>query len=281
MHIAISDIDLPQSLKSIWPEILGHSRTCSRLTQQQTQALCQKTQISIEQLAQQLLPMAASFAQVPISKFYVGAVLVDEDQQLFMGANYERDGLPLSYSLHAEQAALYNAISHGCSKLKLLTVTAAPCGHCRQFLRELTDNRDLTICFEGKAYTLAELLPSSFGPEDLGVTLPLRGVKSEPTTGKALAQASYAPYSHSPSAVIGYQKGKILAKGWYLENAAFNPSASPLALMLSQLKLAGYAITELDQIELVMQASATITFEPELKLFCQQYPHVSYKLTHI
>jgi cytidine deaminase len=53
---------------------------------------------------------------------------------------------------------------------------ASPCGQCRQFLREFDDGL-LTVVSESPSgerlrWTLAELLPDSFGPDDLGVPAP-------------------------------------------------------------------------------------------------------------
>jgi hypothetical protein len=45
--------------------------------------------------------------------------------------------MPLNQSVHAEQFLIANLISHGEQELIALAVTAAPCGHCRQFYSEL------------------------------------------------------------------------------------------------------------------------------------------------
>ena len=46
-----------------------------------------------------------------------------------------------------------------------------PCGGCRQRLREFADDSTPVIVADGKAvrarFTLGELLPASFGPENL------------------------------------------------------------------------------------------------------------------
>lgn len=45
--------------------------------------------------------------------------------------------LPLYNSVHAEQFLLVNALHHGEREIRRLAVSAAPCGHCRQFYSEL------------------------------------------------------------------------------------------------------------------------------------------------
>lgn len=57
--------------------------------------------------------------------------------RVFLGANLEFAGLPLNFSIHAEQFLLVNMLRAGERQLVQLMVSAAPCGHCRQFLAEL------------------------------------------------------------------------------------------------------------------------------------------------
>ena len=46
---------------------------------------------------------------------------------------------PTMTQIHAEQCLLVNCLHHGESSIKALAVSAAPCGHCRQFYSELVD----------------------------------------------------------------------------------------------------------------------------------------------
>ena len=57
--------------------------------------------------------------------------------RLYVGVNLEFPCLPLHNSVHAEQFLVVNALQHGERELVKLAVSAAPCGHCRQFLSEL------------------------------------------------------------------------------------------------------------------------------------------------
>ena len=56
---------------------------------------------------------------------------------LYVGVNLEFARLPLYNSVHAEQFLLVNALHHGERAITRLAVSAAPCGHCRQFYSEL------------------------------------------------------------------------------------------------------------------------------------------------
>jgi cytidine deaminase len=158
-----------------------------------------------------------------------------------------------------------------------IAVTAAPCGHCRQFMNEMSATGEFVILVENKAPSkLSSLLPMAFGPRDLGFKeggFPVRkiGLELPQVSDDKLAQAaldaaahSYAPYSESPCGLaIGTKLGGVY-KGSYIENAAFNPSLSPLQTALVQLIMAGEdysAITRVVLVEIddakISQASVT------------------------
>lgn len=112
-------------------------------------------------------------AYVPYSNFRVGAALLTEDNKVFTGCNIEI----ASYSptLCAERTAIFKAISEGYKKIKVIAVVGDsnftyPCGVCRQVIREF--GKDATIIVANSEenyleYKLEDLLPHSFGPEDL------------------------------------------------------------------------------------------------------------------
>ena len=208
-----------------------------------------------------LLPLAARFARPPVSNFKVGCVSRGLSGNLYLGANVEFAGEALSFTVHAEQSSVANAWMNGEEGIDLIAVTAAPCGYCRQFLNELTTADSLTIAIPGTTQTLRQLLPSAFGPRDLGIEgglmqreeHPLSVSASDPLTLAALAAArrSYAPYSKSYAGVAVQTSDGIIATGAYAENAAFNPSMSPLEVALSQLNLAGGAFDTITDAVLV------------------------------
>lgn len=200
-----------------------------------------------------LLPQAAAFARPPISNFRVGAIARGTSGKLYFGTNVEFAGEALSFTVHAEQSAVVHAWMSGETGIDVVATSAAPCGYCRQFLNELVTARELMVVMPNGSRPLSELLPDSFGPRDLGIDGGLLqpenhglAVVQTSTESDALAQAalqaanmSYAPYSKSFAGVaVGTKDGRVFS-GAYAENAAFNPSLSPLQAALSQLNLGG------------------------------------------
>ncbi len=116
---------------------------------------------------------AQRLAYVPYSNFHVGAAIITEDDSIYTGCNIEI----ASYSptLCAERTAIFKAISEGHKKIKAIAVVGDanptfPCGVCRQVIREFGKDAKIIIANsvdDYKEYTLDELLPHSFGPEDL------------------------------------------------------------------------------------------------------------------
>ena len=114
-------------------------------------------------------------AYVPYSKFPVAALLIDNNGKKHKGVNVENASFGLT--LCAERKAITTAVTENMEKIKVLVVTGntpepiSPCGACRQVIREFSDNNTVIILAnKDKKYkitSLEELLPYSFGPEDL------------------------------------------------------------------------------------------------------------------
>ncbi|BBM59729.1 cytidine deaminase [Leptotrichia hongkongensis] len=114
-------------------------------------------------------------AYVPYSKFPVAALLIDNNGKKHKGVNVENASFGLT--LCAERNAITTAVTENMKKIKVLVVTGktpepiSPCGACRQVIREFSDNDTVIILAnKDKKYkitSLEELLPYSFGPEDL------------------------------------------------------------------------------------------------------------------
>ena len=233
------------------------------LTWAQVQELLQKTGWTREELMVRLLPLARVFAVAPVSNFRVGAVVeagyfAKEDKDVFVGANQEFLNQPLNMTIHAEQAALINAYFHGAGEITALAVTDPPCGLCRQFLAEYGDKakaiKVITLDHENGSFAstcLEDLLPGSFGPQNLGnqdglsrggsrkTEIKLEIPTIDPLAVEALAAAvqSYAPYTHNlAGCALELETGRTVSGG-HVENAAFNPSLSPLHTALIRLNL--------------------------------------------
>ncbi|MDQ3282727.1 MAG: cytidine deaminase [Acidobacteriota bacterium] len=208
-----------------------------------------------------LLPRAAEFARPPISNFKVGAIARGVSGALYFGANVEFAGEALSFTVHAEQSAVSNAWMSGERGIDLIAVTAAPCGYCRQFLNELATADQLIIAMPNVTSALTELLPSAFGPRDLGIDggllqaddhfLTIESDDELARAALAAANMSYAPYSKAFAGVAVRTSDGTIASGAYAENAAFNPSMSPLEVALSQLNLRGLTFDSITDAVLV------------------------------
>lgn len=115
-------------------------------------------------------------AYAPYSNFPVGAALLTRSGKVFTGCNVENAAYPLTTC--AERVALFKAVSEGEREFETIAVVtstgATPCGACRQVLREfagpLGDLRVVVADLDGsnRTFTIAELLPEGFTPEQLG-----------------------------------------------------------------------------------------------------------------
>ena len=122
---------------------------------------------------------AREHAYAPYSHFRVGACVLTKDGQYILGANIENAAYGSTNC--AERSAVFAAYSMGYRKediQALAIVTEAekltpPCGACRQVLSELLEP-DTPVLLSNRKETaitnLAELLPNSFGREDLAGT---------------------------------------------------------------------------------------------------------------
>lgn len=113
---------------------------------------------------------AADNAYTDYYEFPVGACIQTSDDNYFLGCNVQNASFPVSTC--AEASAVSNMILHGQRIIKSVAVYApkmeycAPCGGCRQIIREFASADTKIILFGSgdnyKAYTMDELLPGSF-----------------------------------------------------------------------------------------------------------------------
>lgn len=145
------------------------------ISSSQAQSLAKSQNKTLPDLLPSLVSQAQDLARPPISKFHVGTVGLSSDGRVFFGANIEFPGLPLHHSIHAEQFLITNVALHGGGpKLLYMAVSAAPCGHCRQFLQELRDVAHTMIMITNGGSNgddgyrpIGDILPHPFGPFDL------------------------------------------------------------------------------------------------------------------
>lgn len=112
-------------------------------------------------------------AYAPYSGFRVGAAIEAEDGTIYMGCNIENASYGLT--ICAERAAVAAAVTAGARRFRRVAVVtetdppAAPCGACRQVLSEFGSTIEVRSVGPAteRRWTLAELLPDAFGPEQL------------------------------------------------------------------------------------------------------------------
>lgn len=118
-------------------------------------------------------------AYAPYSRHPVGAVVIGESGARYAGANVE---VAHYKGICAEASAIFAMVSAGERRLREVWVIGpgahlcTPCGDCRQRIREFADEhaRIRVVDADGellKEYSMAELLPDAFGPENLGQAL--------------------------------------------------------------------------------------------------------------
>lgn len=114
-------------------------------------------------------------AYAPYSGFHVGAAVRDEAGRVHAGANVENAAYP--QGVCAEAAAIAVMVAAGGRRIAAIAVAGpagqlcTPCGGCRQKIREFAaPGTPVLVCGpQGvlQRFTLTELLPASFGPENL------------------------------------------------------------------------------------------------------------------
>ena len=118
---------------------------------------------------------AQARAYVPYSRFKVGAAVRAANGVIYAGCNVENAAYPVGNC--AEASAISAMIMAGETRIiEALVigdgaVLCTPCGGCRQRLREFA-SLDTTVHVADqtglrRSFTVGELLPASFGPDNL------------------------------------------------------------------------------------------------------------------
>ena len=123
---------------------------------------------------------ARESAYAPYSGFRVGAALLAKSGKIYLGCNIENAAYGPSNC--AERTAFFKAVSEGVKEFDaicivggkngVLTEYAPPCGVCRQVMMEFCDPDTFQIILatskeQYEIFTLKELLPLGFGPNNL------------------------------------------------------------------------------------------------------------------
>ena len=118
---------------------------------------------------------AARTAYAPYSNFLVGAAILTEGGAVHAGCNVENASYGLTICAERNAATTMVSASPVDRRIKSVAVFSPnaspcfPCGACRQFLREFGCEEVVVDDASGKPrrYPFEEILPNSFGPEDL------------------------------------------------------------------------------------------------------------------
>lgn len=139
--------------------------------------------VILEEQKQQLIKAAIQARKnsySPYSHFQVGAALLCGNGQVYTGCNIENAAFTPTNC--AERTAFFKAVSEGQKNFTAIAVVGAragevitdytyPCGVCRQVMAEFckSDFKILAAKSETdyKEYTLEELVPHRFGPENV------------------------------------------------------------------------------------------------------------------
>jgi cytidine deaminase len=258
--------------RALLSKVLDDPEFSGRIPPSAVEALAKSENTGVDDLMLGLLPLAQSYSRAPISNFFVGVVVRGASGSLYLGANIEIPGQCLGFAVHAEQSSLSNAYMNSEPSVISLAVDGAPCGHCRQFMEEISPAGEILVVIPNQPPAkLSSILPAAFGPGALGAkqgavpirkwNLALTGGASNAQTAAALDAAcrSYAPYSQSPAGVaLRTTSGRVL-QGCYIENVAFNPSLSPLQTALVQVIAAGHDYSAISAVTLVEVQGAKIS----------------------
>lgn len=136
-----------------------------------------------QKLIEEMIDLAIAqlkYSYTPYSGFKVGAALLTAEGKFYTGCNIENAAY--SPTNCAERTAFFKAVSEGerdfraiCivgGKDGVLTEYAAPCGVCRQVMMEFCNPDTFQIILatgkeQYEVFTLRELLPLGFGPDNL------------------------------------------------------------------------------------------------------------------
>src|SRR5262245_5445260 len=132
------------------------------------------SQAEIERL-REAARAAASRAYCPYSHFRVGAAVAASSGDVFAGCNVENASYGLT--ICAERNAVFQMVAAGEPAFDAIVIytptpaPTAPCGACRQVLNEFSPSAEVICLCDGPdeiRFTVRDMLPVAFGPQNLG-----------------------------------------------------------------------------------------------------------------
>ena len=132
----------------------------------------------ISDLCQKAIDMRSE-SYAPYSDFLVGSAVLLSDGTVYTGCNIENSAF--GPSICAERTAIFKAVSEGHRDFAAIAIAGgkrggdlqycSPCGVCRQVMREFCGSSFKIFLAKSaddyREFTLGELLPESFGPDNL------------------------------------------------------------------------------------------------------------------
>jgi cytidine deaminase len=160
--------------------------------------------------------LARGNAYCPYSNHPVGAAIVAGSGKVYLGANVETAHYK---GVCAEASAISAMVSAGEREIRAVVVIGpameylcTPCGDCRQRLREFSDEetRVYSLWKDGKLgaeHKMMDLLPLSFGPENLVEVGTLPDKKSKKKTAGAKNKKKTKPAAERVKKIIKKKDG--------------------------------------------------------------------------
>lgn len=123
---------------------------------------------------------AREFSYSPYSGFAVGAALLAKNGKVYTGCNIENASFTPTNC--AERTAFFKAVSDGVREFEKIVIAGgkrgalkalcAPCGVCRQVMREFCNPEEFQIILavsekQYQTFLLEQMLFMSFGPDNL------------------------------------------------------------------------------------------------------------------
>ena len=225
--------------------LFNASRTNAAIDKKSIDRIISNNDISEDQFISIFLEILKQNSYPAVSDYRVSAAVLTANMNIYTGANIEFPSLSPQFTVHAEQAAVANALNNGESHISELWVSDLPCGMCLQFLSEQKKSKNLIIkTADGKISELRTLLTQPFSMEakESGKNAKFKAINNSENEliNRAISasQMSVAPITDFYAGAALQTSSANIYTGFYLENISFNTSLLPVQMALASL-LAG------------------------------------------